>query len=53
MEEGEIKLRACKTHKMVADALTKNLPAPAFEMHRGRMMGLEEAPFSAMMTQVM
>jgi hypothetical protein len=25
-----VKLEQCKTNKMVADALTKNLPAPAF-----------------------
>ena len=34
-----IKLVQCRTSKMVADALTKNLPAPAFEQHyvgRGR-----------------
>ena len=28
-----IKLDACTTNKMVADALTKNLPAPTFERH--------------------
>jgi len=27
------------TNKMVADALTKNLPAPAFEQHRATMLG--------------
>jgi hypothetical protein len=34
---------------MVADALTKNLPAPAFEQNRTVMLGEDEAPFTAMM----
>ena len=29
-----IKLEPCTTKKMVADTLTKNLPAPTFERHR-------------------
>ena len=29
-----IKLVQCRTNKMVADTLTKNLPATAFEKHR-------------------
>jgi hypothetical protein len=32
----------------VADSLTKNLPAPAFEQHRATMLGEGVAPFSAM-----
>jgi hypothetical protein len=32
-----VKLVQCRTNKMVADALTKNLPAPAFEQHRAAM----------------
>jgi hypothetical protein len=47
-----IKLVQCRTNKMVADALTKNLPAPAFEQHRATMLGEDEAPFSAMMCRV-
>jgi hypothetical protein len=27
------------TNKMVADAMTKNLTAPAFEQHRATMLG--------------
>jgi hypothetical protein len=42
----------CRTNKMVADALTKNLPAPAFEQHRATMLGEDEAPFSAMMCRM-
>jgi len=45
-----IKLVQCS--KMVADALTKNLPAPAFEHHRTTMLGEDEAPFSAMMCRM-
>ena len=33
-----------RTHKMVADALTKSLPAPAFIGHRRVMMG--QTPFA-------
>jgi hypothetical protein len=47
-----IKLVQCRTNKMVADALTKNLPAPAFEQHRAAMLGEDEAPFTAMMCRV-
>jgi hypothetical protein len=47
-----IKLVQCRTNKMVADALTKNLPAPTFEQHRATMLGEDEAPFSAMMCRV-
>ena len=47
-----VKLVQCRTNKMVADALTKNLPAPAFEQHRATMLGEDEAPFSAMMSRV-
>jgi hypothetical protein len=47
-----VKLLQCKTNKMVADALTKNLPALAFEQHRATMLGKDEAPFSAMMCRV-
>jgi hypothetical protein len=48
-----VKLVQCRTNKMVADALTKNLPAPAFEQHRATMLGEDEAPFSAMMCRVL
>ena len=44
-----VKLVQCRTNKMVADALTKNLSAPVFEQHRATMLGEDEAPFSAMM----
>ena len=40
------------SNKVVADALTKNLPAPAFEQHRATMLGEDEAPFLAMMCRV-
>jgi len=46
-----VKLVQCKTNK-IADAPTKNLPAPAFEQHRATMLGEDEAPFSAMMCRV-
>jgi hypothetical protein len=44
-----VKLQQCRTNKMVADALTKNLPAPAFEQHRATMLGEDEASLSAML----
>ena len=39
VEAKLIKLDPCSTNKMVADALTKNLPAPTFERHRESMFG--------------
>ena len=36
---GFVKLIPLRTHKMVADALTKTLPSPAFISHRRVMMG--------------
>jgi nitrate/TMAO reductase-like tetraheme cytochrome c subunit len=47
-----VKLVQCRTNKMVADALTKNLQAPAFEQHRANMLGEDESLFSAMMCRV-
>ena len=52
VKECIVKLVQCRTNKMVADALTKNLPAPAFEQRRVTMLGEDEAPFSAMMCRV-
>ena len=49
VEQELIKLVECKTDKMVADALTKSLPGPAFKQHRSRMMGANDAPYRAMM----
>jgi len=37
---GFFKLAPLRTHKMVADALTKSLPSPAFVGHRQIMTGL-------------
>jgi hypothetical protein len=48
----KVKLVKCRTNKMVADALTKNLPPPAFEQHRASMLGEDEVPCSAMMCRV-
>jgi hypothetical protein len=47
-----VKLVLCRTNKIAADALTKNLPAPAFEQHRATMLVEDEAPFLAMMCRV-
>ncbi len=47
-----VKLVQCRTNKTVADALTKNLPAPAFEQHRATMLGEDEPPFLTMMCRV-
>jgi hypothetical protein len=47
-----VKLVQCRTNTMVADALTKNLPAPAFEQQRATMLGEDWAPFLAMMCRV-
>jgi len=41
---GFVKLIPLRTHKMVADALTKTLPSPAFIGHRRVMMG--QTPFA-------
>jgi len=42
---GFLKLVPLRTHKMVADALTKSLPSPAFVRHRQIMTG--HVPFAA------
>ena len=36
---GQVPLTPCQTDKMVADALTKGLPVPAFERHKAEMLG--------------
>jgi len=42
--DGVVKPIPLRTHKMVADALTKSLPSPAFIAHRKVMLG--QVPFS-------
>ena len=42
---GMVKLIPLSTHKMVADARTESLPAPAFIAHREVMLG--HVPFVA------
>lgn len=37
VQKGEIDVRYCETKRMIADTLTKGLPKPAFEKHRGSM----------------
>jgi len=39
MKAGFVKLIPLQTHKMVADAITKSLPSPAYMTHRRIMMG--------------
>ena len=39
VEDKMIVLEQCATDRMVADALTKGLPAPAFERHKAEMLG--------------
>ncbi len=39
MEDKTIVLDQCATNNMVADALTKGLPAPAFEKHKEKKLG--------------
>jgi hypothetical protein len=39
VEDKMIVLEQCATDRMVADALTKGLPAPAFEKHKTEMLG--------------
>ena len=39
VEDKIIVLEQCATDRMVADALTKRLPAPAFEKHKAEMLG--------------
>ena len=41
---GFVELIPLRTHRMVADALTKSLPSPAFIGHRRVMMG--QTPFA-------
>ena len=50
VENRIVKLTHCKTDKMAADALTKNLPGPAFEVYRSRMMGECVEPFHVCMS---
>jgi len=45
VKAGFVKLIPVRTHKMVADALTKSLPSPAFIGHRRVMMG--QTPFAS------
>ena len=52
LKDHTIKLVKYRTSKMVADALTKNLPAPAFEQHRAVMLREDESPFTLMMCHV-
>ena len=44
MKAGVVKLSPLRTHKMVADALTKSLPSPVFVAHRKVMLG--HVPFA-------
>jgi len=44
VKAGIVKLIPLRTHKMVADALIKSLPSPAFIAHRKVMLG--QVPFS-------
>ena len=44
VKAGIVKLIPLRTHKMVADALTKSLPSPAFIAHRKVMLG--HVPFA-------
>ena len=44
---GVIKLEPLRTHLMVADALTKSLPAPAHIKHREIMLGHDPFSFAA------
>ncbi len=39
VEDKIIVLEQCATDNMVEDALTKGLPAPAFEKHKAKMLG--------------
>jgi hypothetical protein len=52
VKDSFIKLVQCRTNKIVANVLTKNLPAPDFEQYRATMLGEDEVPFSAMMCRV-
>ena len=47
-----VKLVHCRTNKIVADALTKNLSVPAFEQRKATMLGEDEASVAAMMCRV-
>ena len=48
-----MRLMPCSTHKMVADALTKSLPEPAYRMHRAEMFGESDMPYCAFLLHVM
>ena len=49
-ENGIFKLKHGKTDKRVVDAFTKNLPGPACEFHRRRMIGECVEPFHAFLS---
>ena len=44
MKAGVVKLSPLRTHKMVADALKKRLPSPAFVANKKVMLG--HVPFA-------
>ena len=44
VKTGYVKLVPLRTHKMIADALTKSLSSPAFISHRNVMLG--QVPFA-------
>ena len=46
VKAGIVKLIPLRKHKMVADALTKRLPAPAFIAHPSHKVMLGQVPFS-------
>ena len=48
---GFLKLEPLRTHRMLADALTKSLPSPAFVGHRQTMTG--HVPFAARLLRCM
>ena len=49
--DGQIKLVKCAGKQNVSDALTKSLPRPAFEKHKGYMLGTR-VPFAAFYTSI-
>lgn len=48
-----LRMMPCSTQKMVADALTKSLPEPAFRLHRAEMLGEADMPYCAYLLHVM
>ena len=53
VQDKLIELAPCATDLMVADALTKGLPTPAFLKHKVEMLGMGTKVYSAFVSSIM